>query len=402
MPVYFEPRLIKVGLADGRHRGDLDRGRRRGHRSASTTPSGRGSRRASPSSTPSTARRSASRRWPRTSWRTGRTGAAGWRTFIEAPGKAIIVGGTREICAKLYAAIVALRPDWHSDDLDKGKIKVVYSGTAVRRAAGRPTTCAATRRTTPIKERLKDADDELEIVIVKDMMLTGFDSPPLHTLYLDRPLKGALLMQTLARVNRTFRGKEDGLLVAYAPLAENLAQGAGASTPQADQAEQAGRARTSTRPSALDRRAGRHAPRAAGRLRLAGRAERRAARRPGSTPSTGAVNYLRDPATPGNQVADGEETLAAEYRTARRPAGPRVGAVLRVARPWPTCAPRSQFYEEVRVWMAKFDAEERQASGEPVPEEIQRLLGELIADVDVVRRGPGHLRGGRHAQAVAG
>ena len=59
-------------------------------------------------------------------------------------------------------------------------------------------------------------------MIVKDMMLTGYDSPPLHTLYLDRPLKGALLMQTLARVNRTFRGKEDGLLVGYAPLAENL------------------------------------------------------------------------------------------------------------------------------------------------------------------------------------
>ena len=64
-----------------------------------------------------------------------------------------------------------------------------------------------------IQKRLKDADDPLQIVIVKDMMLTGFDAPPLHTLYLDRPLKGALLMQTLARVNRTFRGKPDGLLV---------------------------------------------------------------------------------------------------------------------------------------------------------------------------------------------
>ncbi len=73
-----------------------------------------------------------------------------------------------------------------------------------------------------IQKRLRDADDELQMVIVKDMMLTGFDAPPLHTLYLDRPLKGALLMQTLARVNRTFRGKPDGLLVAYAPLADNL------------------------------------------------------------------------------------------------------------------------------------------------------------------------------------
>jgi type I restriction enzyme R subunit len=143
------------------------------------------------------------------------------RPFLDAPGKAMIVCATREICANLYSAIVALRPGWHSDDLDKGVIKVVYSGTPsdtspvvdhVRRDS----------QNAVIKERLREVDDELEIVIVKDMMLTGYDSPPLHTLYLDRPLKGALLMQTLARVNRTFRGKEDGPLVAYAPLADNL------------------------------------------------------------------------------------------------------------------------------------------------------------------------------------
>ena len=133
----------------------------------------------------------------------------------------MIVGGTREICANLYAEIVALRPQWHSEALEKGRIKVVYSGvpsdpmpivTHVRRES----------ENAAVKERLRTVDDELELVIVKDMMLTGYDSQPLHTLYLDRPLKGALLMQTLARVNRTYRGKEDGLLVAYAPLAENL------------------------------------------------------------------------------------------------------------------------------------------------------------------------------------
>src|SRR5690625_1536514 len=124
--------------------------------------------------------------------------------FIDTPGKAMIVGGTREICAKLYEQIVALRPDWHSDALDRGVIKVVYSGSAsdpellqrhIRRESENKV----------IKERLRDPDDELQLVIVKDMMLTGYDSPPLHTLYLDRPLKGALLMQTLARVNRTDR-----------------------------------------------------------------------------------------------------------------------------------------------------------------------------------------------------
>ena len=141
--------------------------------------------------------------------------------FISGPGKALIVGGTREICARLYDAIIDLRPDWHSEADDKGRIKVVYTGGPT----DTPPVSNHVRRESQnkaIKARLKDEDDELEIIIVQNMMLTGFDAPPLHTLYLDRPLKGALLMQTLARVNRTFRGKQDGLLVAYAPLAENL------------------------------------------------------------------------------------------------------------------------------------------------------------------------------------
>ena len=143
------------------------------------------------------------------------------RPMIGAHGKAMIVGATREICARLYEEIVTLRPDWHSPDLHKGVIKVVYSGDATDTEP-----IAKHRRregdNAVIKQRLREVDDELEIVIVKDMMLTGYDSPPLHTLYLDRPLKGALLMQTLARVNRTFREKDAGLLVGYAPLADNL------------------------------------------------------------------------------------------------------------------------------------------------------------------------------------
>ncbi|HSN44022.1 MAG TPA: HsdR family type I site-specific deoxyribonuclease, partial [Propionibacteriaceae bacterium] len=143
--------------------------------------------------------------------------------FIDGPGKGLIVGATRQICADLYSAIVALRPDWHSDALDSGRIKVVYSGSA----SDQPPVSNHVRRESEnrvLKKRLREADDELELVIVKDMMLTGYDSPPLHTLYLDRPLAGALLMQTLARVNRTYKGKDSGLLVAYAPLVENLTQ----------------------------------------------------------------------------------------------------------------------------------------------------------------------------------
>ncbi|MBO0854960.1 MAG: type I restriction endonuclease subunit R, partial [Nocardia sp.] len=141
--------------------------------------------------------------------------------FIGGPGKALIVGGTREICAALYEEIVKLKPEWESDSMTDGVIKVVYSGSAKDQGA----VAKHVRRDSDnkkIRERLKNADDPLQLVIVKDMLLTGFDAPPLHTLYLDRPLKGALLMQTLARVNRTFEGKQDGLVVAYAPLAENL------------------------------------------------------------------------------------------------------------------------------------------------------------------------------------
>ena len=153
--------------------------------------------------------------------------AEAMRPFVTEPGaqpatgKAFIVGATREICANLYEEIVKLRPGWHDDAVDKGVVKVVYSGSA---ADQRPVAKHVRRQslTKVIQERIKDAEDPLQLVIVKDMMLTGFDAPPLHTLYLDRPLQGALLMQTLARVNRTFRGKTDGLLVAYAPLAESL------------------------------------------------------------------------------------------------------------------------------------------------------------------------------------
>ncbi|MPZ67193.1 MAG: HsdR family type I site-specific deoxyribonuclease [Pseudonocardiaceae bacterium] len=297
------------------------------------------------------------------------------RPFLDAPGKAMIVCATREICANLYSAIVALRPGWHSDDLDKGVIKVVYSGGPSDEA---PVINHVRRdsQNAAIKARLRHEDDELEIVIVKDMMLTGYDSPPLHTLYLDRPLKGALLMQTLARVNRTFRGKQDGLLVAYAPLADNLTKALSEYTRADQQRKPLGRdadeavALTEELLGALGG--------------LLGGCDWRAVlhgggKRPFLRAAHRAVNYLRDPATPGNQVPDGEETLAARYRTLSG----------QLARAWAISggdeqlAQRrrdAQFYEEVRVWMAKYDAAQRQATGQPLPDDIRRLLNQLVAD----------------------
>ena len=300
------------------------------------------------------------------------------RSFIEAPGKALIVAGTREICANLYAEIVLLRPDWHSDDLDKGRIKVVYSGNAtdsgvIARHVRRDSENAT------VKSRLKDVDDELEIVIVKDMMLTGYDSPPLHTLYLDRPLKGALLMQTLARVNRTYRGKQDGLLVAHAPLAENLSKALAEYT-DVDQANQPVGKDTSAAVEIAEERVDRI------RELLAGHDWRGVMK---ADPKRGfmraaysTTNYVRDPKTAGNQVDEGQETLATAYR--------RLSGQL--ARAWALCStnadiqtlrPEIAFYEEVRVWMAKCDADDRQSRGEPIPEEIARLLSKLIVDSTV-------------------
>jgi len=286
------------------------------------------------------------------------------------PGKALVVGGTREICARLYSEIVALRPEWHSDDLEAGVIKVVYSGTA----SDAPPIADHVRRDSEnavIKQRLKDPDDPLEIVIVKDMMLTGYDSPPLHTLYLDRPLKGALLMQTLARVNRTFRGKQDGLLVAYAPLADNLAKALAEYTQTDQETKPVGRSVDDAVALVSELLA---------RLRelLTGYDWRTALAAPGPRAYIkavfGAVEYLRRP----RPAQEGEESLAVQFR---RVAGQlaRAWAIASGADDLAQVRDEARYFEEVRVWMAKFDAEDRQARGEPIPEDVQRVLNELVA-----------------------
>lgn len=286
------------------------------------------------------------------------------------PGKAIVVGATREICARLYAAIVELRPDWHSDDLGSGVIKVVYSGTA----SDVPPVADHVRRDSAnavIKQRLKEPDDPLEIVIVKDMMLTGYDSPPLHTLYLDRPLKGALLMQTLARVNRTFRGKQDGLLVAYAPLADNLAQALAEYTQTDQETRPVGRS-VDEAVALITELLGQLRELLAGydwQARLAATGARAYIKA-----VFGAVDFLRRPRPAENE----EETLAAQFRRVAAQLS-RAWAIASGADALTAVRDEARFFEEVRVWMGKFDAEERQSRGEPIPEEVQRLLNQLVA-----------------------
>jgi len=136
-------------------------------------------------------------------------------------GKAMIVAMSRRIAADLYAAIIALRPDWHNDDLTKGAIKVVMTtNSADGPEISKHHTTKQQRR--DLSERMKDPADELKLVIVRDMWLTGFDAPCLNTMYVDKPMRGHNLMQAIARVNRVFKDKPGGLIVDYLGIGTDL------------------------------------------------------------------------------------------------------------------------------------------------------------------------------------
>jgi type I restriction enzyme R subunit len=136
-------------------------------------------------------------------------------------GKAMVVAMSRAICVHLYNAIVALRPDWHSDDPMQGAIKVVMTGSASDKALLRPHIYPKDVRKR-LETRFKDPADPFKLVVVRDMWLTGFDAPCLHTMYIDKPMRGHNLMQAIARVNRVFRDKPGGLVVDYIGIANEL------------------------------------------------------------------------------------------------------------------------------------------------------------------------------------
>ncbi len=136
-------------------------------------------------------------------------------------GKAMVVCMSRRICVDLYHAIISLRPDWHHEDDDKGLIKVVMTGSASDPVEWQPHIRNRARRE-GLAGRFRDANDPLQIVLVRDMWLTGFDAPSLHTMYIDKPMRAHGLMQAIARVNRVFRDKPGGLVVDYLGLAHEL------------------------------------------------------------------------------------------------------------------------------------------------------------------------------------
>ncbi|QZH74152.1 MAG: type I restriction endonuclease subunit R [Erythrobacter sp.] len=143
------------------------------------------------------------------------------RQEVNNGGKGMVVAMSRRIAADLFAAIVALRPDWHHDDPARGKIKIVMTAASSDgpEIAKHHTTKGQRR---DLAERMRNPNDPLELVIVRDMWLTGFDAPSMHTLYIDKPMKGHNLMQAIARVNRVYGDKEGGLVVDYLGIAQDL------------------------------------------------------------------------------------------------------------------------------------------------------------------------------------
>jgi len=136
-------------------------------------------------------------------------------------GKGMVVAMSRRIATELYNAIIEIKPDWHNDDLKKGAIKVVMTSVSSEGAEiSKHHTTKEQRRM--LADRMKNPDDELKMVIVRDMWLTGFDVPSLHTLYIDKPMKGHNLMQAIARVNRVYKDKTGGLIVDYLGIASDL------------------------------------------------------------------------------------------------------------------------------------------------------------------------------------
>ena len=136
-------------------------------------------------------------------------------------GKAMVVCMSRRICIDLYRELVRLCPEWHDEDDDRGKIKVVMTGSASDPGDWQPHIRNKSRREA-LAQRFRDASDPLNIVLVRDMWLTGFDAPSLHTMYVDKPMRGHGLMQAIARVNRVFKDKPGGLVVDYLGLAHEL------------------------------------------------------------------------------------------------------------------------------------------------------------------------------------
>ncbi|MCC5581785.1 type I restriction endonuclease subunit R [Microtetraspora sp. AC03309] len=306
------------------------------------------------------------------------------RPQLGGPGKAMVVCVSREVCVRLYDAIKEVRPHWVAEAVDKGKMKIVFHSDPsdpehLKAHALRPSQHKV------VQARAKDIDDELELLVVHSMLLTGYDAPPIHTLYMDRPMQGASLMQALARVNRRFRGKQEGLLVGYAPLTDNLKNALEEYSPN-DQNDQT---------------LGRDIERAITEVGnehsiicglLSGIDWRRfladtSVPRPRIRALRMVANYLRDPRTPGNKVEPDQKSLSGRFkeRATRLERFYRLCAMSRdIAERFDNLEALRRdvaFFAEVRAWIVKLDAADREASGKPLAAEVSLYLSQLAASV---------------------
>ncbi|MFD5753337.1 type I restriction endonuclease subunit R [Streptomyces sp. NPDC127033] len=306
------------------------------------------------------------------------------RPDIGGPGKAMVVCATREICVRVFDALAERRPDWVGDQADNGVMKIVFHGD---RADPERLSKHALRKSRQkvVQKRAKDPDDELELLIVHSMLLTGYDAPPIHTLYMDRPMQGANLMQALARVNRRFRGKQDGLLVGYAPLTDSLTKALREYSDQDRKDQTLGadiaRAITEVKNELSTIKGLLAGSRWKEWLADTGRpASRRRALRL-------TADFLRDPKTPGNKVEPPAKPLSVRFKDSAA----RLDRFYRVCAMSKEIAERCEdlddwrrdisFFSEVRSWMIKLDAAQREASGEPLSAEVQLYLQALAASV---------------------
>lgn len=303
------------------------------------------------------------------------------RPYLGGPGKAMLVCVNREVCVRMFDALAKLRPGWVGEGPDRGVMKVVFHSDPSDPAHLKAHAMRPSEHKT-VQARAKDPDDELQLLIVNEMLLTGYDAPPIHTMYMDRSMRGANLMQALARVNRRFRNKQDGLLVGYAPLSDNLRKALAEYSP-GDQE---------------DKTLGRGIDRAISEVRneydticglLSGIDWRRllAASEKGSRRHALQLvsNHLVSPEAQRRPGESDEKSLSERFRK----------SATQLERFYQLCSMSAQiserfgdlehwrrdiaFFVEVRAWVVKIEAANREARGEALPAEISTYLSQLAA-----------------------
>jgi type I restriction enzyme R subunit len=288
-------------------------------------------------------------------------------------GKGMIVCYSRKIAASLYREIIKLEPAWHSDDDKQGLIKVVYTGKAADSALIGDHV-RSKGEIQKIQSRATDDTDPLELVIVQSMWLTGFDSPPLHTLYLDKPMGGAALMQAIARVNRRWGEKPSGLVVDFLGIADNLTRALAEYTTDTDsEPRESIGATVETAADMVIELCGVLNDQLSG---INWRATRDSGRKKAFLKAAlDVIDYLKRPEP---DIAEGKPTLAQRFADTSRKLAQAHSNCSRSPR-LRALRPDIEFYHAVRQYQAKLRAEERAESGLASRADVELAIRQLTA-----------------------